>query len=275
MHFFRLELYCGTYQQFLTNIDETVAPTLVFTPNPEILYRAYYDRDFMDVLKRADYNVPDGNGLYLAYMMQKGESFFVAGCKTFFHKRSLRELYGELIKWSDLTRNILESPHPQGQNKNEKVHILVIDKKIIHPKNEFERKKSVIQKSVKWLLEKKYPHVVIHTIFDGEMSPDAIAHYIELNHIRFVFSCLGMKIQEVRLVEIFSYLPERFPVVWLGVWASIDFLLGLQKRAPRVFQDLGLEWLYRLIMQPRIRAKRIKTALIDFPRLVKQENKEK
>lgn len=79
-----------------------------------------------------------------------------------------------------------------------------------------------------------------------------------------------MKLQEERLVRVFSHLDEKNAVVGLGVGASIDFLLGLQKRAPKVFADNGFEWLYRLITQPKIRYKRIKTALIDFPKLVKK-----
>lgn len=51
--------------------------------------------------------------------------------------------------------------------------------------------------------------------------------------------------------------------------ASIDFLLGLQKRAPIIFQRLGLEWLYRLITQPRIRARRIWDAVYHFQKLIK------
>lgn len=77
-----------------------------------------------------------------------------------------------------------------------------------------------------------------------------------------------MKIQEERLQKVFLLLPVTLPVVGLGVGASIDFLLGLQKRSPKIFQNLGLEWLYRLMMQPKIRYKRIKTALIDFPKLI-------
>lgn len=78
-----------------------------------------------------------------------------------------------------------------------------------------------------------------------------------------------MKKQEQRLLEIFSFLPETQKVVGLGVGASIDFLLGLQKRAPLIFQKLGLEWLYRLILEPRKRYKRIYMALVEFPRLIK------
>lgn len=39
--------------------------------------------------------------------------------------------------------------------------------------------------------------------------------------------------------------------VALCVGASIDFLTGRQQRAPRLFQRLSLEWLHRLLSQPR------------------------
>ena len=39
--------------------------------------------------------------------------------------------------------------------------------------------------------------------------------------------------------------------VALCVGASVDFLTGRQQRAPRIFQQLSLEWLHRLVSQPR------------------------
>lgn len=39
--------------------------------------------------------------------------------------------------------------------------------------------------------------------------------------------------------------------VTLCVGASVDFLTGRQHRAPKVFQQLSLEWLHRLASQPR------------------------
>ncbi|WP_298747703.1 WecB/TagA/CpsF family glycosyltransferase [uncultured Brevundimonas sp.] len=39
--------------------------------------------------------------------------------------------------------------------------------------------------------------------------------------------------------------------VALCVGASVDFLTGRQRRAPRIFQRLSLEWLHRLLTQPR------------------------
>jgi N-acetylglucosaminyldiphosphoundecaprenol N-acetyl-beta-D-mannosaminyltransferase len=41
------------------------------------------------------------------------------------------------------------------------------------------------------------------------------------------------------------------PAVALGVGASLDFLVGKYKRAPRWMAKIGLEWLYRLLQEPR------------------------
>lgn len=43
----------------------------------------------------------------------------------------------------------------------------------------------------------------------------------------------------------------RVTGVALCVGASVDFLTGRQSRAPKLFQTLGIEWLYRLASQPR------------------------
>ncbi len=37
----------------------------------------------------------------------------------------------------------------------------------------------------------------------------------------------------------------------MAVSAVVDFEAGIQKRSPRFLSRLGLEWLYRLIREPR------------------------
>ena len=39
--------------------------------------------------------------------------------------------------------------------------------------------------------------------------------------------------------------------VMLGVGAAFDFLAGRKRQAPRILQDLGLEWFFRLVTEPR------------------------
>ncbi len=43
----------------------------------------------------------------------------------------------------------------------------------------------------------------------------------------------------------------RIPAVMIGVGAAFDFHAGLKKQAPPWLQNLGLEWLFRLLHEPR------------------------
>ena len=108
--------------------------------------------------------------------------------------------------------------------------------RIREPQNTFEVRKKQIQERLPELFREQFPSLTIEILFDGEEYPETIAQMIEHQHISYVFSCIGMKSQEQILVDIWSYLPDSQRVVGLGVGSSIDYLLGLQKRAPAVMQ---------------------------------------
>jgi UDP-N-acetyl-D-mannosaminuronic acid transferase (WecB/TagA/CpsF family) len=66
---------------------------------------------------------------------------------------------------------------------------------------------------------------------------------------RFCFLAIGSPQQEI----IAQKLKERGIVRGLAlcVGAAIDFLTGVEKRAPVWMQEAGLEWLYRLTRNPK------------------------
>jgi N-acetylglucosaminyldiphosphoundecaprenol N-acetyl-beta-D-mannosaminyltransferase len=59
---------------------------------------------------------------------------------------------------------------------------------------------------------------------------------------------LGMPKQELWMHHIRPELPG---VALLGVGAAFDFLAGTKKQAPAWMQKAGLEWLFRLVQEPR------------------------
>lgn len=264
MQFLSLNIFKWQYQQFLDIIKNPEKPTLVFTPNPEILVRASRDEEFLNILKTATYLTPDGNGLYVGSMMQEWISFLSACFCVLFQKNQIEEKYGELIKGSDLTEDLLEFA------AKEKRHILILDNKVTTIRDEFDERKKEIQNNIKRLLEDRFPGIIVHVQYDGDISIAELAVYCRDYGISYVFSCLGMKKQEQMLVGIWEQIGTNAQILGLGVGASIDFILGLQKRAPLIFQKLGIEWVYRLIQNPRKRWRRIWTAFREFPRLIKQ-----
>jgi exopolysaccharide biosynthesis WecB/TagA/CpsF family protein len=65
---------------------------------------------------------------------------------------------------------------------------------------------------------------------------------------------------------------ERLAVpVSIGVGAAFDFLVGRQKRAPRWMQQLGVEWLHRVIHEPRRLGPRYLRDGLTFARLTLRE----
>ncbi|MGB0907079.1 MAG: WecB/TagA/CpsF family glycosyltransferase [Maricaulaceae bacterium] len=96
-------------------------------------------------------------------------------------------------------------------------------------------------------------------------KPDAVADTAEFiaNHpARYTFICVGSPQQEM----IAKACLVRGDCIGLGlcVGASLDFLTGRVKRAPKWMQNARLEWLYRLASEPRRLWKRY---LIDGPRI--------
>jgi N-acetylglucosaminyldiphosphoundecaprenol N-acetyl-beta-D-mannosaminyltransferase len=59
---------------------------------------------------------------------------------------------------------------------------------------------------------------------------------------------LGMPKQELWMQEIRSELPG---VALIGVGAAFDFIAGTKREAPSWIQRVGLEWLFRLVQEPR------------------------
>ena len=59
---------------------------------------------------------------------------------------------------------------------------------------------------------------------------------------------LGMPKQELWMHRIRPQLPG---IALLGVGAAFDFLAGTKKQAPAWMQKAGLEWLFRLVQEPR------------------------
>lgn len=88
------------------------------------------------------------------------------------------------------------------------------------------------------------------------------AEYIAANPARYVFICVGSPQQEM----VAKACLDRGDCVGLGlcVGASLDFLSGRTKRAPKWMQKARIEWLHRLASEPKRLWKRY---LLDGPKI--------
>jgi len=76
---------------------------------------------------------------------------------------------------------------------------------------------------------------------------DAVINGIVRSGIRILFVGLGGEKQDRWMFDH----RERLPCVMLGVGAAFDFLCGAKPQAPNWMMGLGLEWVFRLLSEPR------------------------
>ena len=76
------------------------------------------------------------------------------------------------------------------------------------------------------------------------------SHFEEINSVKpdFIWISLGVPKQEEFMFENLHRLNYG---VMVGIGAAFNYIAGDIKRAPIWMQDLSLEWLYRLIQEPR------------------------
>jgi len=87
-----------------------------------------------------------------------------------------------------------------------------------------------------------------HNGYFATHESDAIADAIKLSNADLLFVAMGSPAQEYWIASNLVRTGVRFA---LGVGGSFDHVSGRVARAPRWMQRLGLEWLHRLIHEPR------------------------
>lgn len=102
-------------------------------------------------------------------------------------------------------------------------------------------------------LEKQFPGLVIKGALSpsyGDWTQEQESHYIDsINRsgAEIIFVGLGCPRQELWIAKH----SRDIPGVLLGVGAAFDFHAGAIQRAPEFMRRIGLEWLHRLILEPR------------------------
>lgn len=85
---------------------------------------------------------------------------------------------------------------------------------------------------------------------DGYFTPDqrqALFERIHASGAKIVTVAMGSPKQEILMRDCRQVHPDA---LYMGVGGTYDVFTGHVKRAPKVWQNMGLEWLYRLLSQP-------------------------
>ena len=188
----------------------------IVTINPEMINVARKNPDFAKVIENAELVVPDGVGVEI-------------GLKILGH--NVKRIPGiELGKALIVKFSKDNKPVAFVGAKPE-----VVDMAVKNLKNEIEN------------LNVVYAHDGYFTD-DEQILSDLVASAPSL-----VLVALGSPKQEFFINSLKKRLPNA---TMIGLGGSFDVWAGAVKRAPKIYQKLGLEWLYRTVKEPQ-RFKRI------------------
>lgn len=76
---------------------------------------------------------------------------------------------------------------------------------------------------------------------------DALFERVKASGAKVVTVAMGSPRQEILMRDCRKVYPDA---LYMGVGGTYDVFIGTVKRAPKAWQNLGLEWLYRLLTQP-------------------------
>jgi N-acetylglucosaminyldiphosphoundecaprenol N-acetyl-beta-D-mannosaminyltransferase len=119
-------------------------------------------------------------------------------------------------------------------------------------------------------LKKKYPGLLTAGTFSppfrtlSAKEDKAIIDKINAEHPDILWVGLGLLKQEDWVAQHL----RKIDVPWMiGVGAAFDFHAGTIKRAPEFYRRIGLEWLYRVLFEPRMIKRNFYSSLIFIPLL--------
>ena len=184
----------------------------VVTPNAEIAYEALHDGQLREMLNGADLMLPDGAGVVLA-------------------SKLLRTPVKQKVAGVDFAAGLLGILERNGQS----LYLLG-------------GKTGIGELAAQKMLE-AHPQLRIAGIADGFFQDEApVIAKINASGADALFVCLGAPKQERFMVR---HQQELHVHLMAGLGGSLDAFAGTVQRAPAWMIRLNLEWLYRLIREPK------------------------
>ena len=205
-----------TEAQLLANLKEGV----LFTPNVDHVMKLQKDKEFYDAYQEADWVVCDSKVLLFCSRLTSTPFKEAISGSTFF-----RSFYQYHRDDTDCRIFLLGS----------------LD--------------NVAKKAQECINAKVGREIVVGALSPSmgfDQKPDEIAHIIDVinnSGANVLVVGVGAPKQEKFIVKWRAQMPDIKIIMALG--ATIDFEAGVKRRAPLWVQQIGMEWFYRFIHEPR------------------------
>ncbi|TSC58654.1 MAG: N-acetylglucosaminyldiphosphoundecaprenol [Candidatus Peregrinibacteria bacterium Greene0416_62] len=212
----------------------------VMTPNSEMLVEAHRNPAFKEVLQKSMLNLPDSAGLLWAARRQ-GQRLPERVSGVDFVERLCATLS------ADVPVFLLGGRNGVAEKAAQKLRMDPTSLKLRGAGN---------------------GELRIIGMYEGspqEEDAQEIIHRVNISAAKLLLVAYGAPVQDLWIAKHLSGMPNIR--VAIGVGGTFDFLAGNIRRAPKWMRSLGLEWLWRLMLQPQ-RIGRICMAIIVFPFLV-------
>lgn len=198
--------------------------------NPEIAVNNYKNDEFKAILNKQKYQIPDGSGIVWASKKKKGN-------------------IKERITGIDLMLEICE----ESQKYSSKIFLYGAKQEIVE--------KTAVE------LKAKYPKINIVGTYNGYEEEETAIEEIKKSNADIVFVGLGSPKQEVFIIKNKEKLENV--KIFMPVGGSFDVISKAKKRAPKWMIKCNIEWLYRLLQEPKRILRQMK--LLKFIWLVNKE----
>ena len=186
----------------------------VFTPNTQMLLASKKERSLRTLLNSSSINIPDGIGIRIAARL----------------KGNIR-----LAKTSgiDLAEELLPIAEALG------IRVFFLGGK------------EGVAPLAKRNIQLMFPNLNVcgthHGYFTPNEEKDVIAKILS-SKAELLFVCMGFPRQEKWIIENLPSLP--CVKVAMGLGGTLDVWAKKTRRAPKIVQNAGLEWLWRVILEP-------------------------
>lgn len=250
------------FDSLLNELLNLKKPSFIFTVNPEFIVDAVNDAHFKNILNKGYFNSADGIGVVMALEYQqdiKVTKSRIVSLYNIFLKNLKGKFSPKRFTGVEISERIFEFADKNYLN----IFLLGGDGK------------KMVSEKLLILLQKKYPNArfigasssFLSKPNDDQSTIDFIKDCMKREDIKsldFLLVGYGHPFQEKWIERNYKNLNAS---VFVGVGGTFDFLSGNIKRAPILFQKLGLEWLFRLLIQPK-RFRRILKATVTFSYLI-------